>query len=221
MVLSGRTTVTVGTPEGPSSVIGEWFFELPPDEIFATSPLRSAATALELAAGVTMNLEMLTPRRVTFRRWIEASDGMFKNAGLSDLAFDIEPPLSATIVEEQARGFLSVLDRSGAIPEIGVAGETAVSGIGGQDEMRTGVVTLRALYEGVGMTVFLSTFTDVWMDPDIAGRPQLELCRRNAPRLRKTLELVSTVLKAEVQPADPTKYAVPTLTGLEALTYRR
>jgi hypothetical protein len=116
-----------------------------------------------------------------------------------------------------ARRYSADLGHPDAVPEIVVTGVTRLVGRDNEIEDQDAIV-LRTVYEGIGLTLFLATYTDVWLTHDIAGNPQQDVHCQNYPRLRYALERLSEALCTEVQPSDPTKYAIPSRVGLDRLS---
>jgi hypothetical protein len=212
--MTERANIVEATEGERTPVVGEWYFEVPEDEALIASPLRRAVRPLELAISVLASSGILIPRWILFRRWIELVNGTFRNAGLPSITVAIEHSTDALWIESQARTLASDLDHDEAIPEILVRGMTEVILPGVGAERRPDLFELRSVYDGVGVTIILLTFTDIWtIFGPLAVRPD-EDSHENALRLRRVLRRLSMALHAPVQPGDPTAYATPRETGL-------
>ncbi|MFJ8502595.1 hypothetical protein [Streptomyces avermitilis] len=77
-------------------------------------------------------------------------------------------------------------------------------------------ISVDAWASGAG-TVTLRTFSDAWMSHDLRGHRQPEVQCENAPRLAAALAAITRLTEAEIVPADPTSYGVPTENGFEDL----
>jgi hypothetical protein len=204
-------------PPVPRPIIGQWFLELPTDEMLHNGPLSAAATAVERAVAVLQEAQLLLPLQVKLHRWIEATDKIFEGADVPDLELAVEGSIHASWLECQGSEHSANFDHPTAIPEITVTGSTVILTAGGEHR-ESGIMALRVNYEGTGITAFLTTYTDVWMMDDSSGRPQADRAALNAPRLRMVLQQLAKHLHSEVEPADPTRFAVPTKDGLAAIS---
>ncbi|MET9922673.1 hypothetical protein ABZZ04_37275 [Streptomyces sp. NPDC006435] len=62
--------------------------------------------------------------------------------------------------------------------------------------------------------VELATYSDIWMPFDLRGREQEETFSRNRPRLSAVLVEISGALGLKTDPDDPTRFGIPTETGV-------
>ncbi|MGW2701520.1 hypothetical protein [Streptomyces sp. NPDC001340] len=78
------------------------------------------------------------------------------------------------------------------------------------------VISVDAWSSGAA-TVTLRTFSDAWLSHDLHGHKQPEVREENTPRLTRALAAITRLTEADVIPADPTPYAIPTEDGFEDL----
>ncbi|WP_055589965.1 hypothetical protein [Peterkaempfera griseoplana] len=64
------------------------------------------------------------------------------------------------------------------------------------------------------VAVDLVTYGDCWLPHDLTGRPQPEVHTANAPRLAAALDGLAALLHDRTEPDAPTRYGVPTPTGV-------
>jgi len=191
---------------------GGWHYELNPAQGREHLPEVTAISAQILGES-----ELLLPRRLVLSNWIRPMGETFEPGGAGAVEIPVGPALSAA---EIARAITRAdTGDEQAIPGIGVRGDTIVVEPGSQPRVEADLLTLDAVYDGVGITVHLTTYGTMWLAFDLAGRPQEALAAGNAPRLAHALHRLAVRLDAEVHPGAPTRYAVPTPHGLDNHRY--
>jgi hypothetical protein len=195
-------------------VLGSWNFHVENDRLTEGDQLCQMVTATMVAARVVEEAELLYPRRLWCGPWLTLHEGVPTNVGLPDLDLEIS---SSGLRELEAilRRFLVERGMPEAFPHsIWITGPGKVIDPGGHPYTADNLCGLRSLYDGMGVTVSLETYSDVWLPYDLTGRPQLELSTANAPRLAAALARLGEELLSEVDPGEPTKYAQPDDLGL-------
>jgi hypothetical protein len=113
---------------------------------------------------------------------------------------------------------LTAIDRSSirvVTVDVSTPGTSFVGG-GPRRVEKLFMLSVDAWASGAG-TLTLHTFSDAWLSHDLRGHKQPEVRQENAPRLRSALVALSRLTEADVIPADPTAYGIPTEAGFEDL----
>ena len=202
--------------QGWLPMLGGWYLELPVEWHEDESPVKRVSLAAASATSILADEGLLLPQQVRFRGWIEESADATLSAGLEEFTLAV-PSADAAQFEYAAVDFATRSGRPTAIPELVVEGVTEVLSADGVSIRISGACKLSSTYEGGGITIFLATYSDVWLPYDLAGRPQPELAKLNAPRLAKALSRLSVELDCPLEPAGQTKYAIPVRNGLQNL----
>lgn len=87
-------------------------------------------------------------------------------------------------------------------------------GADGAERRETRMFDCGVLATDTFVTVDLATYGDCWLPHDLTGRPQPEVHQANAPRLAAALDALAALLRDPTEPDGPTRYGVPTPTGV-------
>ena len=190
-------------------LIGEWYFEVSPALDHEQLP-----DVVSLSAETLRETELLVPRRLHLSHWIRPAGEGFDPAAIRTVDVAVGPVLSPGRIARAIADTRAEVGDDRAIPRVGVSGHTVVIEPGGKRRVEENLLRLDAGFDGVGITVHLSTSGTVWLPFDLAGRPQEAIAAGNAPRLALALRRLADRLDAEVNAGGPTRYAVATPDGL-------
>lgn len=200
-----------GIPE-----IGAWSFHVESGRLADGDELRQSVVATALAATVLDRAGLLHPQTLRCHSWLRLqNDFPVAESMLPELVMEDQIPLQVEEIETVVRQFLVSHGIQDAFPRtVVVLGPGEVANLTGDTNSLDRMFDLEVLYDGVGVTVSLATYTDIWMPFDLSARPQQEIAEANAPRLASALRKLGAALQTEVDPAEPTKFAEPVDYGL-------
>jgi hypothetical protein len=200
--------------EPTDHIIGGWYVELGDGWHEHQSSVRRLCVTVEKSTQVLNQEGILRPQNVQFRNWLEEGPREFRNAGLADIFIEVGRPPQGEWLYRNITEIAQRADHPDAIPEIIVHGTTDVI-VSGAVQHHHDACELTVVYDGAAITAMVTTYSTVWLPNDLSGKPQGELLAENAVRLTRTLRRLSEVFGAEVQPMEPSRYAVSTPDGLD------
>jgi hypothetical protein len=199
-----------------SRPVGSWYLELPGDLGPQADVIAPLAAAVEHSSQLLFKAGMLVGEAMVLRKWIEREGEGFRSAGLLEVTLPMPGGVAHhSTVSGHIHRIAVTSGKPNAIPEVAVTGNTALFDRSGALQHHPGALDLDVMFDGVGISVLLTTYSDAWMARSITGKDQSAIAARNAPRLHQVLQALSRAFETEVVPVEATRYAVPTEEGLE------
>lgn len=202
-----------GDPVQPSrspQPIGSWRFHTEPPPGSDADPLELVVTAAATTANSLDESGLMHSRTLTVPAWVRLRGGVPSKADVPPLSLTITAPVRSDALSAELRAHAVSSGEPDAVPPyVDIAGPGEIAENRHGDLMGVSVV-----YDGLGATVSVHTYSDVWLPYNLFGEAQSEIAAVHSPRLAGALRRLAAELGTQVDPGEPTRYAEPVEDGL-------